>query len=185
MCSTPYGVRRRCYRCQPGRKKTGLDHLCEVCEKPVYVQPNQEGREGRFCSVACKAISQQGARIIGSKYTDLSGYVMVKVGLREYRSEHRLVVEDALGRRLTTEEQVHHINGVKDDNRIENLQVLTNAEHQRLHDHLGVQHAPSVVTLACRRCGTQYTVKRSKASESKFCSNTCRLAALHEANKKT
>lgn len=185
VCGTPYGARRRCYQCQPGRKKTGAQRLCEVCEKPIYVQPNQEGREGRFCSVACKATGQHGARIIGSKYTDLRGYVMVKVGLRKYRPEHRLLVEKALGRLLTADEQVHHINGAKDDNRLENLQVLTNTEHQRLHDHLGVQHAPALVPLTCRRCGGQYAVKPSKASESKFCSNACRLAGLHESNRKT
>jgi hypothetical protein len=46
--------------------------------------------------------------------------------------EHREVMEGLLGRKLTRNEQVHHINGDPQDNRPENLQVLTNAEHQRL-----------------------------------------------------
>lgn len=48
--------------------------------------------------------------------------------------EHRLIVERILGRKLKYKEQIHHINGDKTDNRPENLVVLTNSEHQKLHN---------------------------------------------------
>lgn len=47
--------------------------------------------------------------------------------------EHRLVMEQHLGRQLTTDEVVHHINHDTLDNRIENLEVMTQAEHCRVH----------------------------------------------------
>ncbi len=53
-----------------------------------------------------------------------------------YVDEHRLAAELGLGRYLAFGEQVHHINVDKSDNRIENLAVLTKAEHSRIHKYM-------------------------------------------------
>lgn len=50
-----------------------------------------------------------------------------------YVALHRLIVEHYIGRYLTTDEVVHHKNKDKSDNRIENLEVLSQSEHTKRH----------------------------------------------------
>jgi len=51
----------------------------------------------------------------------------------KYVKEHRYVMEQHLGRRLESSEHVHHIDGDKFNNHIDNLQLMTNSEHLHLH----------------------------------------------------
>ena len=67
-------------------------------------------------------------RFIGKR-----GYVMLNVGKSPALYEHRVVMEQIIGRKLTMHEHVHHKNGDRTDNRPENLELLPVADHHRQH----------------------------------------------------
>lgn len=48
-------------------------------------------------------------------------------------AEHRLIVEKYIGRYLTRAEEIHHLNGNKIDNRVENLIIVSRNNHAKLH----------------------------------------------------
>lgn len=62
------------------------------------------------------------------------GYRRVSVGEGKSRSEHRLVMEEVLGRPLLREEEVHHRNGIKADNSPANLELWVSWKGQRVED---------------------------------------------------
>lgn len=76
----------------------------------------------------------------GGRRTDKDGYIIIHAPEHPYRDgdnyvrEHRLVIEQSLNRFLSPVEVVHHINGIKNDNRVENLMLFSsNSEHRKFH----------------------------------------------------
>lgn len=66
-------------------------------------------------------------------FIDKDGYIVLVFAGGKKKPEHRHLMELHLGRALTPNEVVHHRNEEKMDNRIENLQVMTRAEHASYH----------------------------------------------------
>ena len=58
----------------------------------------------------------------------------------KWKMRSRFVMEKHLGRSLLSNEVVHHINGDKFDDRVENLQVMTNSEHVSIHNIMRQSH---------------------------------------------
>ena len=65
------------------------------------------------------------------------GYVKIRVN-QKGMLQHRHIMEQFLGRELLPEENVHHINGIRDDNRIENLEIWNTRQPkgQRIPDKI-------------------------------------------------
>ena len=79
---------------------------------------------------------KRGGNWKGGRLKDRLGYVQVwkpkhpNARMAGYIHEHRLVMSDHIGRPLNSWEAVHHRNAIKDDNRIENLELLTKKVHR-------------------------------------------------------
>jgi len=67
---------------------------------------------------------------------NVHGYILIKQDDGQYKQEHRIIMERHIKRNLTHHEIVHHINQIRDDNRIENLQIMDNKSHMELHNKL-------------------------------------------------
>ena len=146
---------------------------CELCGKEFEVKPSRAQRGVRFCSMECRREAQYTGRFVRS-----DGYVSIRVG-GEYVLEHRHIMEKHLGRSLESDEHVHHINGVKSDNRLENLRVVRVGPHATLH-HPG-RDDTTWVEVECLTCGKVfkrrgYEVERHPRT---FCSRECYRNGAH------
>ena len=133
---------------------------CDTCNKEFKRKYGETiGHSHHFCSRKCKDrwhsiyISGKnnpmyGVKLMGvnsgnwngGKHVHTDGYVLIlnhthpNCNSQGYVFGHRLIMEKHLGRYLKPKEVIHHINFVKDDNRIENLMLFANnIEHRKHH----------------------------------------------------
>jgi hypothetical protein len=136
-CATEYQVKSR----KDKKEKCNLDlkkfsKTCNFCREEFY----SRNLKKKFCTDLCKDKSREGiARLSKFGYIQLSGYHTHPMSNNNgVILEHRLVLSEYLGRMLNKNEIVHHINGNRQDNRIDNLELTTRSEHAVIH-RMGLQ----------------------------------------------
>lgn len=102
----------------------------------------RKSRSSTYCSRSCAGKGSLVGRDISGEnnphykggLSRFDGYVIcTHRNAKQWTLYHRALMEAHIGRPLRSDEIVHHINGVRDDNRIENLQLVTRGEHINIH----------------------------------------------------
>ena len=114
--------------CRNNGQRKGKEINCKYCGNKFYTTRND------FCSKECW-LKYKKEHYEHKLYKE-NGYICRYV--KDYNKkgnvkEHRYIMEQLLERKLKPNEIVHHIDGNKENNDINNLQVMTRGEHSKLH----------------------------------------------------
>jgi len=120
---------------------------CKNCSIKLIQRPkerNYEFSKRQFHSKGC-ATSFRVKGLIGNKKNTWkngksitkAGYIVRYVSPKKYVLDHRYIIEKELGRKLSSNEDVHHIDGDKTNNSFENLMILSRQEHLKLEHRTG------------------------------------------------
>lgn len=127
VCFTEKG---RAYIPRDYRREYGELRICPKCKEKFFAREDHiRKHKSVYCSNKCQMALKYNAKHFNGKLLSERGYVLVKLpNVKRMKSgysyEHRIVIEMKIGRLLNTDEVVHHIDGDKTNNRLENLMLF-------------------------------------------------------------
>lgn len=161
-------------------------YVCSFCKKEILLTGRQNAHRKKsknpssliFCNPSCQYNNAKGYSFDGD------GYKIIHKN-KVYGKEHRLIMEQHLGRKLTSNEDVHHKNGIKDDNDLDNLELMTKSEHMSLHGKQRVGNLNSnwrggisgTVERTCLFCNQKFMATRYV--KGRYCSRSCTSKATY------
>ena len=136
---------KKCIKEISGKGKTGL---CSSCARKQYFKNNPNYKKVLAKQLSGRKISKETRLKMGLSHFKRQGGELRKKTTKGYITiympehpnsnsgnrvfEHRLIMEKKIGRYLKKNEIVHHLNGKKDDNRLENLYLVRSKKEHRL-----------------------------------------------------
>lgn len=132
---------RRCHADSMRTRPRNDPRPCVCCG--TTFKPSRKMGHARFCSKRCEWLTLKGpeynARVARQSVTRRADAQRGRGNGKAYRKrggrhEHRVVAEQKIGRPLTFQDVVHHIDGNKLNNDPANLVVITRREHMAEHD---------------------------------------------------
>ena len=113
--------------CFYNHKNTRTRKECMQCGEIIEV-PYKEASKNKFCSHKCSSLwhsKENHPAWNGGRSITKEGYIYRWSGEDRSKIEHRVIFEQYLGRPLEKDEIIHHKNGDRSDNRLENLELWT------------------------------------------------------------
>lgn len=109
------------------------NYICKNCGKEFEAKTKNR----IFCSVSCVYEYKRNKPRVATLGND--GYKTVWFSDGSGMKEHRYIMEQILGRKLDRDEIVHHKDGNRANNNIDNLVLMTRGEHSKLHRRLELE----------------------------------------------
>lgn len=137
------GYAHECKSCIKKLKHYGREFSCEKCNSTFSIAHRNVSRRKTFKCQKCLAnqaienLKKHNRNNYTGKILNEKGYELTREIINgKYILSHRKVVEEFLKRKLTKEEVIHHVDGNKTNNIIENLLITNNSEHGKIHASL-------------------------------------------------
>ena len=156
-------------------------------KNPMFGKSHSDETKRKIAKPKEKYRREKSPKWKGGRRTAYSGYVEIflpehhRARKNGYVFEHILIAEVKYGRKILAKEQVHHIDGNKQNNEPSNLEVLSASEHSKITAH----NRRSGEYLNCLYCNGTFYRKPSHVKKSKYCSKKCHSKGMELSKYRT